>query len=48
MTKTKNINPSNGKAASIQRGDEMFLLENKAVDVICDTVYTYHIDVILM
>ena len=48
MTKTKNINPSNGKAASIQRGDEMFLLENKAVDVICDTFYTYYIDVILM
>jgi len=34
MTKTKNINPWNGKAASIQGGDEIFLLENKAVDVI--------------
>jgi hypothetical protein len=50
MTKTKNINPWNGKAASIQGGDEIFLLENKAVDVICDFLHLLHrcnFDVIL-
>ncbi len=45
---SKNINPSNGKAASFQAGDEFNFTKKKAGNVICDTFYTYYIDVILM